>query len=419
MKKVLLINPPFFRFLGLEQDYVPLSLLAVGSKMAEDGNSVFIKNMEIGSGLSYQGYAERTNGFGRYLAGITDTNNVVWDELRKTIESVQPDEIGVSVLNVKFRSFCVINDIAKEYGIPVFAGGPHTIIEPEIYPKNVTIFPGEYESAGGRLIDLDKLPFPNFDILLDKDQYSPNAFAHLITSRGCPFRCRFCSSSVIWKRKVTFKSADRILAEMKYIEDRFGSNYFTFWDEVFTLYRKRLQEFCAKYNLSSKWRCDTRADALTNDVVQMMSNAGCGQMSVGVESGVDRILKYIGKGETTAEYSRAAEILNSHGVEWKAYCIIGFPEETEEDMHRTISFVKSLQPFRITMSFFTPYKGTSLFEECAGRELMGNGDANDFFHQGPYNYFCPKLSAEGYAQTRDAILKEIDEYNKEALLSWH
>ena len=416
--RTLLVNPPFFRFLGLEQDYVPLSLLAVGSQMAADGDHVLIKNMEIGSGLGYQGYTKRAGGWERYLAGLADTHNSVWNDLRELIVYYNPDRIGVTVLNVKFRSFQVIHKIAREYGIPVFAGGPHTVIEPESYPEDVEICSGEYES---RLHDnrakLDSLPFPNFDILLDS--YSKNAYAHLITSRGCPFHCRFCSSEVIWQRKVTLKSADRIISEMNQIVKQFGSDYFTFWDEVFTLNKPRLHEFCEKYSLPAKWRCDTRADALTDAVVRMMVDAGCGQMSVGVESGVDHILKYIGKGENTAQYARAADALHKNGVEWKAYCIIGFPEETIEDMRQTVEFVKSLHPFRITLSFFTPYKGTPLYAECLERGLLQQDSAiNDFFHQGPNNYFCTKMTKQEYSQIREEISQEVDNYNREALLKW-
>jgi radical SAM superfamily enzyme YgiQ (UPF0313 family) len=207
---------------------------------------------------------------------------------------------------------------------------------------------------------------------------------------------------------------------MRYVVNRFGADQFTIWDEVFTLHKARLREFCSKYDLTAKWRCDTRADILDDTTVQMMADAGCSQMSIGVESGVNSILRYIGKGETTADYRRAAEILTRNSMQWKAYCIIGFPEETAEDMRHTVEFVKSLQPFRITLSFFTPYKGTPLYGECVERGLIAENTAiNDYFHQGPYNYFCPKLSKEEYAQLRDEISAEVDTYNKEALLTWH
>jgi hypothetical protein len=198
---ILLINPPFYRFLGLEQDYVPLSLLAVGSKMKSEGKEVLIKNMEVG-GSHYVGYSERSSNYDIYIESLNNSEHEVWQELRNTIEEYKPDTIGINVLNVKYKSALKIIDIAKEYGIPVIVGGNHPTMEPESYPKDIEVFCGEYESNGNRLKDLDDTPFPNFDLLLDK--YSPNGYAHILSSRGCPFECHFCASKVMWGRKVTW-----------------------------------------------------------------------------------------------------------------------------------------------------------------------------------------------------------------------
>jgi radical SAM superfamily enzyme YgiQ (UPF0313 family) len=206
---------------------------------------------------------------------------------------------------------------------------------------------------------------------------------------------------------------------MNYIYYRFHSDYFTFWDETFTVNKQRITEFCKRYNLPSMWRCDTRADSITDEMVKMMKLAGCGQMSLGLESGDNDILKYIGKGETTDDFLRAAEILNKNGIFWKAYMIIGFPKDTEETIMKSIEFVKSLKPFRITLSFFTPYKGTDLYEETKTFGLITDDyDMSLFSHQSPHNYFCPLITKERYFEIRDMITKDIDNYNKEALKSW-
>jgi len=413
---ILLINPPFYRFIGLEQDYVPLSLMAVGSKMAADGEEVFIKNLEIGSG-HYVGYSGRVNLYDIFIESLTNPDHEIWQELRETIKELRPDKIGINVLNVKYKSALKVIAIAREFGIPSIVGGNHPTLEPGSYPDGIEIFCGEYESGGGRIFNLDETPFPNFDILLDK--YSTNGYSHILSARGCPFRCAFCASKVMWKRRVTYKSVDRILNEMYYIYERFGSDYFTFWDETFTVNKKRITEFCTNYKLPAMWRCDTRADAITDDMVKMMKSSGCGQMSLGLESGDDEILEYINKGENTEDFLRAADILNENGILWKAYMIIGFPKDTEETILKSIDFVKSLKPFRITLSFFTPYKGTDLYEETKALGLITDTyDMSLFSHQSPHNYFCPLISREKYFELRDAISKDIDDYNQVALKSW-
>jgi radical SAM superfamily enzyme YgiQ (UPF0313 family) len=206
---------------------------------------------------------------------------------------------------------------------------------------------------------------------------------------------------------------------MSYVHDRFGTDYFTFWDETFTLNKKRLREFCFNYDLDALWRCDTRADSLTDGMVVMMKDSGCGQMSIGVECADNEILKLIGKNETTDDFKKAAEILNRYQIQWKAYMIIGFPYDTEESILKSIDFVKSLQPFRITISFFTPYKGTELYDEVKAMGLIdANYDASLFSHQSPHNYFCPKITKERYNKIRNAISQDIDNYNQESLKSW-
>ena len=413
---ILLINPPFYRFLGLEQDYVPLSLMAVGSKMSADGEDVLIKNMEVG-GNHYAGYSERSDHYDLYTKSLVDDKNIIWQELRKLLSDLHPDKVGINVLNVKYKSAIKIIDICREFDIPVIVGGNHPTLDPDAYPLDVEVFCGEYESSGGRLNHLDDTPLPDYDLLLDK--YSPNGYGHILSSRGCPFKCSFCASKMMWGHKVTYKSIDRIIIEMSNVYERFHTDYFTFWDETFTANNKRLTEFCLKYDIPALWRCDTRADSITDDMISMMRAAGCGQMSIGLESGDNEILRSVNKGETTEDFKRAAEILNRHAIQWKAYMIIGFPGDTEETILSSIEFVKSLQPFRITLSFFTPYQGTDLYDETKALGLINdNYDMSMFSHQSPHNYFCPKISKERYFELRNLVSKDIDNYNKKALESW-
>lgn len=417
-EKILLFNPPFYRFINLEQDYIPLSLLAVGAKIKDQGKKVFIKNCEISTTSDYKGYKERFRDYDIFLNNVNNNDHPVWQEVDSTIKTIMPDKIGITVLNVKYLSSIKIIDIASKNKIPVFVGGPHPTISPDSYPSNVKIFRREFESyPSNRIKNLDDTPFFDYDMLLDK--YSNDGYAHLISSRGCPFECRFCASSILWDRIVTYKSVDRILKEMSYIYDRYKPEYFTFWDEAFSINKKRLFEFCNKYDLSSKWRCDTRADAINKETIKVMKSSGCHQISIGVESGNNKILEYINKRETIDIYKKAADILNENNIQWKAYVIIGFPEETEYDILQTIRFVKSLHPFRITLSFFTPYIGTELFIECLNKKLIHeNYNYALYSHQSPYNYFCPKVTKKRFFELRNQISAEVDEYNKIALKIW-
>jgi radical SAM superfamily enzyme YgiQ (UPF0313 family) len=415
--KVLLINPPFYRFLSLEQDYVPLSLLAVGSYMSAQGDDVYIKNLEVGDNVHYVGYSGRGDNYDMFLKAIDDDSHFVWQELHATIRDVRPDKIGINVLNVKYKSAMKIIEIAAGYNIPVVVGGNHPTTEPHTYSNGIEVFKGEFESGGGRIKNLDELPMPNYDLLMD--DYSPNGYGHVLSARGCPFNCAFCASKIMWHRRVTFKSVDRIIKEMEYVYDRFGTDYFTFWDETFTIKKDRVIEFCDKYKLPAQWRCDTRADSITEDMLVRMKDAGCGQMSIGLESADPATLSVIGKNETVDDFKRAASMLNKHNIQWKAYMIIGFPSDTEEGILRSVEVIKELKPFRITLSYFTPYKGTELYDEVRELGLINETyDMSLFSHQSPHNYFCPKIPRGRYLELRKAVSEDIDDYNKKALETW-
>ena len=151
----------------------------------------------------------------------------------------------------------------------------------------------------------------------------------------------------------------------------------------------------------------------------MMKDAGCGQMSIGVECGDDEMLKYVGKNEKTSDFKKAAEILNKHGIQWKAYMIVGFPRDTEKSIRKSLDFIKSLQPFRITLSFFTPYKGTDMYAETKALGLINdNYDRAAYSHQSPHNYFCPGIKRSRYDQLKREVTMEIDQYNEKALKIW-
>jgi radical SAM superfamily enzyme YgiQ (UPF0313 family) len=154
-------------------------------------------------------------------------------------------------------------------------------------------------------------------------------------------------------------------------------------------------------------------------MIKMMKASGCVSVSMGVEVGDDKTLSEIGKDETCATIQRAADLLNSNGVQWKAYSIIGFPTDTEELIFRSMEFIKGLKPNRITLNFFTPYKGTPLYDTCESLGLINEEYSKSLFsHQSPHNYFCPKIEKKRYNEIKEIMGSDIDNYNSETLRTW-
>jgi len=220
--------------------------------------------------------------------------------------------------------------------------------------------------------NLDNLPMPAWDLLPafpEKYYLSANSFlklpaAHLITSRGCTGRCLFCDRSV-FGRSPRMHSAKRVLAMIEHLVRNYDIREIQFFDDNFLLFPQRLREICKglikkKWGLS--WSCQARADMLNSKVLRLMKKAGCWQVGLGIESGSDKILKILQKGETKEKIRRAVEATAKAGIEIKGFFILGNPGETKETLEETENFIFSLPLTYVHTTFFTPFPGAEAYK---------------------------------------------------------
>ena len=428
--KVLLINPPFHRFFGSEQDYIPLGL----TYLANTVEDCYVYNAEINTHLKYVGYKDRSNGQQIYIDGICSAN-AIWDEVERKIREYNPIIVGIYVPSVKLKSALRVAEITKKINpnIKVVMGGPHPTIRPEevLDNKNVdAVLKGEGESIFPTLVsdlsnganqyiyeqselikNINTIKFPARDKLLD--HYSPNGYGHIISARGCPYGCTYCGSVCIWHRTIRFRNLDNIMEEIKEVRDKYGTTDFTFWDETFTVNKKRINEFCDKIKpLNVNWRCDTRIDVIDKKLLLKMIDSGLHHISIGVESGNQETLDFIKKGITVEQIKKAAKILNETGVYWKAYLMIGFPNETEQHILDTLNIIYEIKPKRACLSIFTPYPGTELFDYCIANNIITNDICWErYSHQSKLNYFTPKIERKRFQELVELVSTKLDEYN--------
>ena len=430
--EVLLVNPPFHRFFGSEQDYIPLGL----SYLAATYKDCFVYNTEIDNKLSYVGYDKRLEGQETYINSV-DVDGKIWKEIEERIRGYDPKIVGIYAPSVKLKSAMHVAKIVKKItpNIKIIIGGPHPTIRPNdvIDNKNVDcVIMGEGEKIFPTIIkdllngdnkqiyhekefikNIDEIPFPARHKMLDI--YSPAGYGHIISARGCPFMCAYCGTKAIWKRTIRFRSIDNIVAEIKQVRDTYGTKDFTFWDETFTIDKKRVLEFCEKVKpLGISWRCDTRIDVIDKPLILKMMDAGLEHISIGIESGNQETLDFIKKGITLEQTKETAKMLNETGIFWKAYMMIGFPNETEEQILDTMNIIDELQPKRATLSIFTPYPGTELFDYCVEHNIIEKDvDWEKFSHQSKYNYFTPKIPKRRFEELVKIVSKRMDDYNNE------
>lgn len=224
--------------------------------------------------------------------------------------------------------------------------------------------------AAPLLADLDQLPFASSylknSIGIDIELQSE----FILTARGCPSACYFCSSPEFWKRGVRFRSAENIVDEIISIRDSQGLIYFSLRDDTFTADRKRAIHFCRlliERKVGILWNCQSRVTALDEELLVWMKRAGCECIQLGVESGSPRILEMLGKKITPAQVDEAAGLIRKVGINLSIYLISDVPGETEDDMRQTIDLIKRIRPDDGYVSPLAYYPGTKLFEKAVSK----------------------------------------------------
>lgn len=235
-------------------------------------------------------------------------------------------------------------------------------------------------------VDIDELPYLNVDLLPDSIHYfnpliKRMPYMTLITSRGCPAVCTFCTAPFLYGTKTRFQSADRVLGEIEHLVSK-GYREIYFRDETFFIDKDRDVRICEEI-IRNKWNvvwiCNTRVNECSKELLKLARDAGCHYIKFGVESGVQEILDNIHKGITVEETRQAFRWMNEIGIDSHAHTMLGSPGETEDTIEKTINFITEIEPTTATFGVCTPYPGTPMFKMVEKRfPEIGDGTASDF-----------------------------------------
>ncbi|MBT9164997.1 MAG: 2-hydroxyethylphosphonate methyltransferase [candidate division WS2 bacterium] len=378
--KILLIDPPFKRLTGLVNNYFPLGLSYLAAVAENMGHVVAIYEVDAAKKPTSLNFVGEYKRYDKYLRIVNDKNHPIWQEIKDQIKSFHPDLIGITSMTPKIASAFIVADICKEVNLdcPVVLGGAHPTVSPDqsiAYDSIDFIVRGEGEITFAKLIkkidagekdfsdisglsykengsikhnppsefvrELDEIPFPARDRLINLNQYTSEDMGVILTSRGCPFRCTYCYHP--WKGKMHFRSIENVLDEITQVMADYGTRQFAIKDDTFTIKRSHVIEFCEEIlrgGLKFNWDCTTRVDRIDEELLKLMIRAGCNVIKVGVETGSEKILKATKKGITFEQVRSAAKLFNKHNIFWSAYFMIGLPQETEEDIIKTYDFMK-------------------------------------------------------------------------------
>lgn len=218
-------------------------------------------------------------------------------------------------------------------------------------------------------VELADLPIP--DLLLGNESTD---LLCLMSSRGCPYRCVFCATG--WHNSVHWMPAEKVVETIVYHLEKYPQlRRVKFWDDLFTVKFKRVErivELLEERGLTKRlsFGVCTRADHINEALASLLKRMNCTHVSMGLESGCDRTLKHIQKGTTAEVNRRAVELLHSFGFSTEASFIVGFPQETDEDIHETYEFIKSIPINKIQVFLPITYPGTKLWKYAEERGLV-------------------------------------------------
>jgi radical SAM superfamily enzyme YgiQ (UPF0313 family) len=232
--------------------------------------------------------------------------------------------------------------------------------------------------------NLDDLGFPSWD-LLKPDQYplSPHGafmknfpIAPITVTRGCPFPCTYCAAHLVSGKRIRSRSVQNVLEEIELLYNKYGIREIHIEDDNFTLNKVFVKEFCNELlerNLDISWACPNgiRLDTLDEEMLDLMKKSGLYVVSVGIESGSARILEAMQKRLTKEKIQDKINLINKAGLEVIGFFIIGYPDETREDILETFKFAESLNLKRANYMIFHPYPGTPIT-----RKLIARGELN-------------------------------------------
>jgi anaerobic magnesium-protoporphyrin IX monomethyl ester cyclase len=383
-------------------------LLTHGYFLADDPKELAIMKPYAPLGLLYLSSHLRARGFD---VEIYDSTFGSQQDLFELIERERPRAVGIYGNLMTRANVLAIARAARENGCRVVLGGP----EPANYPaeyleagadaivngegevslegllrafasgENLASVPGiQYREDDGSIVrtnaapliaNLDAQPWPDRE-RIDLAKYIDAWRSHhgrgsvsVITARGCPYHCRWCSHSVYGKTHRR-RSPASVAEEIAWIRDRYQPEMLWIADDVFTIHPGWIMQFAHEMNrrdLRIPFECITRADRMNREIAATLAGLGCFRVWVGSESGSQKILDAMQRGVRVGQVGDAVGTLREHGIETGMFLMWGYEGEDLADIEATVEHVKACRPdvFLTTVSY--PIKGTPYYDDVAPR----------------------------------------------------
>jgi len=389
MVEIVLVYPPVSESIwgSLEKAgsiLPPLGICSLAGSLRKQGISVKIID-SLALKLNIKETFDLIEKYSPKYVGITATSQVIKDagRLAKYIKT-QSKNIKIIIGGPHISALPKETlEIFPEFDIGVIGEGEISLIE-IIQNNNLKDVEGlvirentEIKLTKPRMFikNLDSLPFPAWDLLPNINKtyrpaitnYKKLPTTSLVTSRGCFGQCTFCSQGV-FGRVCRFFSAEYLIKMIEYLKERYGIKDICFYDDNFLLNKRRVFEICRlmkQKKLNLVWSCDSRVDLVDAEILKVMKEAGCWEISYGFESGSQKILDNLKKNISIEQSKKAIKLTKEAGISVRGFFMIGCPGETEKTLKETYKFIKNNNIDEIFLSYFTLIPGSEVYKKSA------------------------------------------------------
>ena len=403
-----------------------------------------------------------------YLAGVLNREGIdvkILDflvtryhprKLRRELEEYRPHIVGATCVTLNYSIARRMLKVCKAFDPHIFTviGGPHvtfaleetllqspwidaivigegerTLVElarAVAENKDIRHVPGIAFADGDRVVktstrrlieNLDQLPLPARELLPMARYRALGTPCTVITSRGCPYSCIFCSGHRMFGPRVRFRSPGLVVDEIEKLQRDFGLAKINIVDDTFTLNHNHARAVCdemLRRNLKMKWSVFARVDRISKDLAQLMSRAGCEWVLFGVESADEGILKTIKKGTTPEDVRRGVKIAAEAGINVFNSFILGLPGESRDTAHKSLAFGDELyQKYGAKYGFhmLSPLPGTEIYEraEDYGIRILSRNWAR---------YNANEPITETATMTREMVKEAMSFYDRGIEAAW-
>lgn len=385
---ILLINPHTPEYMPNKEFIPPPSLLYLAGVLQRADFTVSILDLN-----TYKPWEIVTDSTDIFL-------NII---ITEQISDFRPSLIGIGCLfSGQFPSVLKLSESIKNHfpTIPIVIGGMHPTIYPAEILKNcpsidyVVVGEGEEQIVAlASAVKNNSFPFEQ----LEGFAYRNNGKVMvnpIISSRSCPMRCNFCSMFLVMGPKIRTRLPDHVVDEIQLLYDTYGQRHFSFMDDNININKKHIMEICKQImqrNLDIQFETPNglMVSALDREVMDMMVQAGWVRGAIAIESGSDFIRnKIMGKRLKREKIFEVTQMAKSYrNLYFKAYFIIGMPEDTKETLMETYNMIKEINVDETYVTNLIPFPGTSVFEQALRDNLfIEEFDVNNLWRMNGFHY---------------------------------